>query len=152
MVNWISKYIKPKLKSIFKKRSAENDEALWQNCSCSKLTLKEDFEKNLFVCPSCKKPHPLNNKQRFELFLDDSEYQIIDYGKKKDFPTEDKPDKTYICDGLNCNIFFSIDSFLSSEYFIKFILFKTLSLYKFFKFIFVVDLVKPNTLKFFFIK
>ena len=82
MVNWITKYIKPKLKSIFKKRSAENDEALWQNCSCSKLTLKEDFKKNLFVCPSCNKPHPLNNKQRFDLFLDEPQL-LPDEWKKK---------------------------------------------------------------------
>ena len=53
---------------------------------CSKLTLKEDFEKNLFVCPSCNKPHPLNNKQRFNLFLDDSEYQVIEYGKPPEDP------------------------------------------------------------------
>ncbi len=95
MVNWITKYIKPKLKSIFKKRSAENDEALWQNCSCSKLTLKEDFKKNLFVCPSCNKPHPLNNKQRFDLFLDDSEYQIIEYGNPPEDPIKFVDTKKY---------------------------------------------------------
>ena len=85
-MNWISKYIKPKLKSLFKKKSSELNDALWQNCSCTKLTLREDFEKNLFVCPSCNKPHPLSNKQRFEIFLDDSEYTVLDYGRPPEDP------------------------------------------------------------------
>ena len=95
MVNWISKFIKPKLKSLFKKKSAERDDALWQNCSCSKLTLKEDFEKNLFVCPSCNKPHPLNNKQRFDIFFDNSEYQILSYGKGPEDPINFKDTQSY---------------------------------------------------------
>ena len=48
-MNWITRFIKPKLKSLFKKKSAEREDGLWQTCTCSKLTLKEDFEKNLFV-------------------------------------------------------------------------------------------------------
>ena len=95
MNNWISKFIKPKLKSLFRKKSADRDDALWQNCSCSKLTLKDDFAKNLFVCPSCNKPHPLNNKQRFDLFLDDSEYQIIEYGKPPEDPINFVDTKKY---------------------------------------------------------
>ena len=95
MNNWISKFIKPKLKSLFKKKSADRDDTLWQNCSCSKLTLKEDFEKNLFVCPSCNKPHPLTNKQRFELFFDDSEYQILDYGRPPEDPISFEDTKKY---------------------------------------------------------
>ena len=69
MVNWISKFIKPKLKSLFKKKSAERDDALWQNCSCSKLTLKEDFEKNLFVCASCNKHFHITPIQRFDMMF-----------------------------------------------------------------------------------
>ena len=94
-MNWISKFIKPKIKSLFKKKSAEIDDTLWQNCSCSKLTLKEDLKKNLFVCPSCNKPHPLTNKQRFAMFFDDSEYEILDYGRPPEDPINFVDTKKY---------------------------------------------------------
>ena len=48
-MNWISKYLKPKIKSIFKKKSSENDDTLWTTCSCKNLILKEDLEKNFFA-------------------------------------------------------------------------------------------------------
>ena len=74
-MNWISKFIKPKLNSLLKK-SSERD-ALWQNCSCSKLTIKEDFAKIYLY--TLVKATSITNKQRFDLFFDDSEYEILDY-------------------------------------------------------------------------
>ena len=76
-MNWISKYIKPKLKSLFKKKSAERDDALWQNCSCTKLTLREDFEKNFYCCPKCGVHHKLSCKDRFKLFFDNADANLI---------------------------------------------------------------------------
>ena len=39
-MNWITKFLKPKIKSIFKKKASENDDALWTTCSCKNLILK----------------------------------------------------------------------------------------------------------------
>ncbi len=47
-MNWITKFLKPKIKSIFKKKSSETDDSLWATCSCKNLILKEDLEKNFF--------------------------------------------------------------------------------------------------------
>ena len=33
-MNWITKFIKPKIKSLFKKRSSGSKEALWMTCEC----------------------------------------------------------------------------------------------------------------------
>ena len=68
-MNWISKYLKPKIKSIFKKKSSENDDTLWTTCSCKNLILKEDLEKNFFVCPKCGDHHKLTCIQRFNTFF-----------------------------------------------------------------------------------
>ena len=48
-MNWISKFIKPKIKSLFKKRTSENEETLWTTCECKNLIYKEDLESNLIA-------------------------------------------------------------------------------------------------------
>ena len=86
-MNWIKK-IAPGIKSLLspiKKRMAKGEKSLWTNCTCGKLTLRDEFEKNLFECPSCSKTHLISCKQRFDIFFDDSEYNIIEYG----IPPED---------------------------------------------------------------
>ncbi len=92
MVNWISKYIKPKLKSIFKKRSSITEENLWVNCSCKNLIYKEDLHSNQKVCPKCGEHHKLSCRERFEIFFDDKNFDLIDTPKPIDDPLgfEDK--------------------------------------------------------------
>ena len=46
-MNWITKFIKPKLKGFFKKKSSEDKDTLWTNCSCNNLILKEDLIQKL---------------------------------------------------------------------------------------------------------
>ena len=49
-MNWITKFIKPKIKSLFKKRSlSNNEETLWTTCSCKNLIYKEDLKVNLTI-------------------------------------------------------------------------------------------------------
>ena len=38
-MNWITKFIKPKIKSLFKKKSSSSEETLWTNCNCGDLVL-----------------------------------------------------------------------------------------------------------------
>ena len=76
-MNWISKYLKPKIKSIFKKKSSANDDTLWTTCSCKNLILKEDLEKNFFCCTKCGDHHKLTCIQRFNTFFD-SDYTILE--------------------------------------------------------------------------
>ena len=52
-MNWISKFIKPKIKSLFEKKSSKTEENLWTN-GCKNLIYKEDMEANLKVCPKCE--------------------------------------------------------------------------------------------------
>ena len=68
-MNWITKFIKPKIKSLFKKRSSNVEENLWTTCSCKNLIYKEDMDSNLKVCPKCGEHHKLTCKERFETFF-----------------------------------------------------------------------------------
>ena len=65
---------------------AKGEKSLWINCSCGKLTLRDEFEKNHYECPSCSKTHLISCKQRFNIFFDSAEYIILKYGMPPDDP------------------------------------------------------------------
>jgi len=85
-LNWITKFIKPKIKSLFKKRSVKNDETLWTTCKCKNLIYKEDLSSNYNCCPKCGAHHKLTCTERFDLFFDNSDYEIIETPSPNDDP------------------------------------------------------------------
>ena len=76
-MNWITKFIKPKIKSLFKKKTSSSDETLWISCECKNLIYKEDFKSNFYCCTKCGAHHKLSCKDRFRLFFDNGMYEII---------------------------------------------------------------------------
>ena len=96
-MNWITKFIKPKIKSLFKKRSlSNNEETLWTTCSCKNLIYKEDLKVNFNCCPKCGSHHKLTCKERFNLFFDHGEYEILPTPLPKDDPLNFVDNKKYI--------------------------------------------------------
>ena len=77
-MNWITKFIKPKIKSLFKKKTSSADETLWISCECKNLIYKEDFKSNFYCCTKCGAHHKLSCKDRFNLFFDNGVYEIIE--------------------------------------------------------------------------
>ncbi len=94
-MNWITKFLKPKITSLFKKKSAESDQILWTTCECKNLIYKEDLENNLNCCPKCGAHHKLSCKERFQIFFDNKEYEIIDTPLPKDDPLNFIDNKKY---------------------------------------------------------
>jgi len=94
-MNWITKFIKPKIKSLFKKKTSTTDEKLWISCECKNLIYKEDLEKNFFCCPKCGVHHKLSCRDRFKLFFDLGEYEIIDTPLPIDDPLNFVDNKKY---------------------------------------------------------
>ena len=94
-MNWITKFIKPKIKSLFKKKTSSSDETLWISCECKNLIYKEDFKKNFYCCTKCGAHHKLSCKDRFKLFFDDGEYEIIDAPLPIDDPLNFEDNKKY---------------------------------------------------------
>jgi len=94
-LNWITKFLKPKIASLFKKKSAESDQVLWTTCECKNLIYKEDLEKNYNCCPKCGSHHKLSCKERFEIFFDKKEYEIIETPLPKDDPLNFVDNKKY---------------------------------------------------------
>jgi len=88
-LNWISKFIKPKIKSLLKKRSAGKDKtALWINCECKSLIYKDELFNNLNVCPKCGSHHKLTCEERFKIFFDEKKYTILETPLPKDNPLQ----------------------------------------------------------------
>ena len=79
MNSWITKFLKPKIKSLFQKRSSENKENLWTTCECKNLIYKEDLQSNLNCCPKCGSHHKLTCNERFKIFFDNGEYELLDF-------------------------------------------------------------------------
>ena len=76
-MNWITKFIKPKIKSLFEKKSSKVEENLWTTCGCKNLIYKEDMDSNQKVCPKCGEHHKLTCKERFQTFFDEKEFELI---------------------------------------------------------------------------
>ena len=99
-MNWITKFIKPKIKSLFKKKSSKSEENLWTTCGCKNLIYREDLQSNLKCCPKCGAHHKLSCKERFETFFDNKEYELIETPLPKDDPLKFQDNKKYT-DRLN---------------------------------------------------
>ena len=95
-MNWITKFIKPKIKSLFQKRSSKVDETLWTTCGCKNLIYKEDLKSNFNCCPKCGAHHKLSCRERFELFFDNGIYEIVETPLPKDDPLNFVDSKKYI--------------------------------------------------------
>ena len=80
-MNCITKFIKPKIQSIFKRQSKETEDSLWVACDCQDPIFKEDLVKNLYVCPKCEKHHKLSSRERFNIFFDEGNYEIVNSPK-----------------------------------------------------------------------
>ena len=94
-MNWITKFIKPKIKSLFSKKSSEIEESLWTTCGCKNLIYKEDLLSNFNCCPKCGAHHKLSCQERFELFFDNKEFKIIETPIPNDDPLNFVDNKKY---------------------------------------------------------
>ena len=95
-MNWITKFIKPKIKSLFEKKSSKSEENLWTTCECKNLIYKEDLLSNFKCCPKCGAHHKLSCKERFNIFFDNKEYELIATPLPKDDPLKFQDNKKYI--------------------------------------------------------
>ena len=94
-MNWITKFVKPKIKSLFKKKSSDVKGTLWTTCECKNLVYKDDLFNNLSVCPTCGSHHKLTPEERFKIFFDNKEYEILETPLPKDDPLKFTDTKKY---------------------------------------------------------
>merc|ERR1712054_448174 len=87
--------IKPKIKSLFEKRSSKVETNLWTTCGCKNLIYSEDLKSNQKVCPKCGEHHKLTCNERFATFFDNKEFELIETPQPKDDPLNFEDKKKY---------------------------------------------------------
>lgn len=92
-MNWLSDFVRPKLKKITTKEIADN---LWTKCpQCGQMLFTKELEKNNFICTSCDHHLRLPVKKRFALLFDNGEFKTISLPKLQEDPLNFRDSKKY---------------------------------------------------------
>ena len=92
-MNWLSDFVRPKIKKLNTKEIADN---LWTKCpQCGQMLFTKELEKNDFVCSSCDHHLRLPVLKRFASLFDNGEYKLITIPQMKDDPLNFKDSKKY---------------------------------------------------------
>lgn len=92
-MNWLSDFVRPKLKKITTKEIADN---LWTKCpQCGQMLFTKELEKNNFICTSCDHHLRLPVKKRFALLFDNGEFKTISLPKLQEDPLSFRDSKKY---------------------------------------------------------
>src|SRR5262245_58085416 len=74
-VNWISNYVRPKIRSLLPSGKHQIPENVWVKCPESgQMVHHKDLEANQFVLPGSNYHVRMSAQQRFQLFFDGGEY------------------------------------------------------------------------------
>ena len=84
MPNWLEKILskakqaKAKISDAFKKIPLQNAE-LWKSCpECKKMLLSKQLKENLYVCTQCDYHFRIGANERFNIFFDNDQFEIIE--------------------------------------------------------------------------
>lgn len=92
-MNWLTNFVKPKLRSLVGKDVPEN---LWHKCpGCEQMLFHRDLEENQHVCRHCGHHMRIDPQTRLSLLFDEQRYAIIPQEKVKDDPLKFKDLKKY---------------------------------------------------------
>ena len=94
MPNWLEKILskakqaKAKISDAFKKIPLQNAE-LWKSCpECKKMFLGKQLKENLYVCTQCDYHFRIGANERFEIFFDNDQFEIIQTKKLAEDPNQ----------------------------------------------------------------
>jgi acetyl-CoA carboxylase carboxyl transferase subunit beta len=76
-MNWITNFVRPKIKNWMAARSA-TPENLWAKCpGCGEMIFHRDLEASLHVCPRCGHHMRIGTAARFAMTFDDGKFQEL---------------------------------------------------------------------------
>lgn len=92
-MNWISDFVRPKIKKTAAKGIADN---LWTKCpECGQMLFNKELEKDTYICSFCGHHLRLPTKLRFDLLFDEGNYKLLSLPKLQDDPLNFKDAKKY---------------------------------------------------------
>ncbi len=92
-MNWISDFVRPKIKKASTKELSDN---LWTKCpECGQMLFNKELEKDFYVCSFCGHHLRLPVLNRLQMLFDDGKYRALSLPKLQDDPLNFKDTKKY---------------------------------------------------------
>ena len=99
-MNWLTNFVKPKLKALVSKRN-DVPTNLWNNCpNCGNIMHHKDMYENLYICNSCDYHFRMPVEKRIEMLFGKENFYELQLNKTEDDPLNFKDTKKY-SDRLN---------------------------------------------------
>jgi len=99
-MNWLTNFVKPKLKALVSKRN-DVPTNLWQNCpNCGNIMHHKDMYENFYVCNSCDYHFRMPVEKRIEMLFSKENFHELQLNKTEDDPLNFTDTKKY-SDRLN---------------------------------------------------
>ena len=99
-MNWLTNFVKPKLKSLVSKRN-DVPTNLWQNCpNCGNIMHHKDMYENFHICNSCDYHFRMPVEKRIEMLFSKENFHELQLNKTEDDPLNFTDTKKY-SDRLN---------------------------------------------------
>jgi acetyl-CoA carboxylase carboxyl transferase subunit beta len=95
-VNWLSNYVRPRLRAWVSKDRPDVPENLWHQCpSCERMIFHRDLESNQRVCPQCSFHMRVGPEYRFNALFDPDSWHRIELPKVPVDPLRFRDQKRY---------------------------------------------------------
>jgi len=99
-MNWLTNFVKPKLKAFVSKRNDVPTD-LWKNCpNCGNIMHHKDMYENFYVCNSCDYHFRMPVEKRIEMLFSKENFHELQLNKTEDDPLNFTDTKKY-SDRLN---------------------------------------------------
>ena len=93
-MNWISDFVRPKIKKTTAKEIADN---LWTKCpECGQMLFNKELEKDHFICSFCGHHLRLPVRDRLEMLFDNGKFKQLTLPRLQDDPLNFKDSKKYV--------------------------------------------------------
>ena len=93
-MNWISNFVRPKIRALVKRDVPEN---LWRKCpACTQMIFHRELEANLLVCPHCGHHLRIGGAERLKMLFDEGEYKTIELPEAAVDPLKFRDRKRYV--------------------------------------------------------
>lgn len=93
-MNWLTDFVRPKLRALVGKEVPDN---LWDKCpKCEQMIFHRDLEENLFVCRHCGHHMRLEAKKRLALLFDRGFYQPMKIPSAVQDPLRFRDSRKYV--------------------------------------------------------
>ncbi|MDZ4866294.1 MAG: acetyl-CoA carboxylase, carboxyltransferase subunit beta [Alphaproteobacteria bacterium] len=95
-MNWITNFVRPKVKSLWSGSKPDTPDNLWRKCpSCNGMIFHRDLEAAQYVCMHCDHHLKINASQRMKYLFDDAAWDTIALPDVPIDPLKFKDEKRY---------------------------------------------------------